>query len=300
MEDNATSGVPESNAVPVTEASLDKYFETGGETLPDNSESEVESAELIVENESHQEAAKPVEAEPKVEKVVPYAALHEERERRKEMQTKVTNLERTFQAVLEKLSSPQQQQQPPSFDEDPIGALQHNQQVLNQHVAQQYQNQQQQAEQQQRNNQLQDFAYKCQQSVREFSKTNTDYLDAYKFLSESRVNEHVAVGYTQEQARQLILEDEMAVASKAYMDGVNPAERIYGLAKMRGFQSTAAGQPQGKMSALQKGMQASKSLSGAGGKASSGGLTLESLAQMSPDELDQALSKDWDKIMKLG
>ncbi len=116
---------------------------------------------------------------------------------------------------------------------------------------------------------------------------------------QTRLDELVAMGYNQAEAINIRTQDEIAIAAKAYADGVNPGERIYALAKMRGFSQQQV-QPQTpiadatqKIDQLEKGLNASKSLSGASGKASAE-LTLEALASMEDADFDKA----WEKMIK--
>lgn len=299
---------------------VDNYFESGGtaevsnvpEEMPITNEAqpqEQDTAEQEQANETQQKAA---------DKVVPYGALHEERERRKELQQQLreqqertSRLEQTFQKVIERTQQPQQQQGP-SFEEDPVEALRQEQEHIKQALRQQYQSEAQRQQQSEMQYKQQVFVERYKDSANAYAQENPEFSNAYQHLVQSRLAEYTAAGYSVQQANQLLIEDEMAIVAKAYTDGVNPAERIYALSKVRGYQTPASNQNNfqqqkteqalqdnaRKIAQLEKGMAASKSLSNAGGKTENS-FSLESLAAMDDDELDNFLDKGWNKLSKI-
>jgi hypothetical protein len=292
----------------ISDAQVDKFFESGGEL-------ETQEAEAQEDTQQEKVVAAKEEATPETqakEKVVPYGALHEERERRKELaqqnkelQERTSRLETTFQKLMERAN--QTQEQVPNYDEDPLGALKYENEQIKRQI--QYQNQLEQVRQQEQqySQQEQQFRNAYRQAAGQFSKENTDFIDAYKHLVQSRFDEHLAAGFDETTANRLIEEDEKAIATKAFQDGVNPAERIYKLAQIRGYQkSTPAPQQQTqknveKLANLEKGMNASKSLSNVSGKTAKSEITLAQVADMNEDEMTEFLSdKNWKKLMKQG
>jgi hypothetical protein len=288
----------------VNEAQFDKFFETGGE-LP----AEQEVAEPVVETESQPEEPQIVSEDAttkdKVDKVVPYGALHEERERRKELQRtvqaeqeRIRRLEETFQKVLERTNS--NNAPVPSYEDDPAEALRVKTERLEQAVSLHNQTLAQQQQQAESQRQYSEFVNRYQESAKAYMQEQPDFKEAYQHLVNSRIQEYQAAGYSYNEANNIIVQDELAIASKAYQDGVNPAERLYSLAKARGYQhqQQAEAKPQAneavqKLEQLEKGLNASKSLSTASGKATTE-LTLEALANMDDSEFDKA----WDKMIK--
>jgi hypothetical protein len=291
----------------IDDAQIDKFFESGGndEVLPT---APVEDTQQTQKQEVTQEqAASPAEQaeqQAKQEKMVPYGAMHEERMRRQELQREVQEqkqraekLERTFQEFVQRANTPQERA--PSFEEDPLEALRYNQIKIAEGLQNTHQTLEQERAEKQRHYQMERFREMCDTSVNEFEKQAPDYRQAYGWLLENRLKEFDALGYDQVTAKRLIIEDEMAIASTAYKHGANPAERIYNLAKLRGYQNTppkVVETPQQKstqkLDQLERGMQAAKSLGSAGGAASQE-LTLEALADMDDDDF----AKHWDKIM---
>lgn len=288
----------------LTSESIDNFFESGGEVAPELEATEEQGVEQSTSDDTNNSEPEVVEeqketTESEIDRNL-RAALTEERERRKELQRERQELqaekqkmEAAFQRFLE---SQQPTPQVPNFDDDPLEATRHQLQYTQQEIQNlkelEYQRQQQ-AEYQYRQN---EFANRYQASAYEFAKQKPDFQQAYNYLMQNRLNEHMTAGYTQEQANRLLIEDELAIASKAFQDEVNPAERIYKLAAMRGYQSNA--QPTGeKINQIQRTVSASKSLGSASGKTSRG-FSLEALANLSKDELDEVISKDWDKIAR--
>lgn len=289
MEEAAESNVVES----VSDEQVNEYFESEGEHLEP------------VEDTPEQEQQAPAEEsqEEKKDRFVPHEALHAERMKRKELQSrleqqaqKVSQMEQNWQRLAESYQR-QQQPQPPSFDEDPLEALRHDTEQVKQYINQQHQTEQQRQQAYEMQNRQQQFINSYQESAQEFAKTTPEFKDAYSFLSESRIKEYVEAGYSHAQANQLLIEDEMAIAAKAFQDGVNPAERMYKLAKVRGYQ----GKPQAQnLNAINKGMKMSKSLNGAGGN-SANGISLDTIAHMSQKELDAFVAnpKSWDTLSEI-
>lgn len=281
----------------VNEEQFDKFFETGGE-LPAEEVTQEEAP--AVENDSQPEEPQAVEVKDKIDKVVPYGALHEERERRKELQrtvqeeqARVRKLEEAFQKVLERQNS--NPAPVPNYEDDPTEALRVKTEQLERTLQNHNQTLTQQQQQVENQRQYSEFVDRYAASAQAYKAENPEFAPAYNHLMQTRLDELMAMGYNQAEAVNIRTQDEIAIAAKAYADGVNPGERIYALAKMRGYSTP---QPQAapatqKLDQLERGLNASKSLSDASGKASTE-LTLEALASMQDDEFDKA----WEKVMK--
>jgi len=122
-------------------------------------------------------------------------------------------------------------------------------------------------------------------------------------LLEGREQELRISGYSDEQIHSMLVEDEAAIVATALQNQTNPAKVIYDLAKHRGYQGSGNANIQNKINAnkekianLERGLQASKSVS-SGGVNARDSLTLEAVANMSEDELDAI---DWNRLMKSG
>ena len=272
--------------IDVTDEQFDKFFESGGK---DGLQEETTEEEVTEETEDQ------AVEEPKKESLVPLAALHEERARRKELQAaqaesnaRIQKMEERFQQILEK------QNPAPSYDDDPIEHLKANQERLEQQI--QNHNltieQQQQVAQQQQQRQSIISQYAAQ--ANQFASENPDFGAAYAHLLNERRAELNAMGWKPEQITQMLENEELVLAVKSFEDEVNPAQRIYELAKLRGYKKQEETQEtQGKLDQVSKGQQANRSLSGVKGQ-SKDELSLEALADLPDDEFDAA----WAKLFK--
>lgn len=137
-----------------------------------------------------------------------------------------------------------------------------------------------------------------------FAQKQPDFVDAYKFLISSRDAELQAAGYNDPLERQrLIVADEQALAQRALEGRASPAERLYALAKARGYQEAktngtatpapassapapaAPAQPSvtDEIARLQKGQEAAMSLSNVGGQRTNA-LSIQDLINMPEGE----------------
>lgn len=324
MDPTASQGDVTANndTIDISDEQVDKYFESGGTDidLPDSAESQeshqtdLQKAEdKTVKNEAGAEATKQ-DPEKDIDRNYK-AAMHEEREKRKDIQRQLEEnkrlvdeqklraekLETTFQNFIQRVTQPQEKV--PSFEEDPIEALRYQQEQIAKKLQQHDQNNQQRSQQEQTWQAYSQFMTAYHNSAKEFAKTQTDFTQAYTYLHTQRKEELLDAGYNTQQADILLQEDEAAIVANAFSQNKNPAEIIYNLAKRRGFtaaqqQTSQAKNNVQKIQAMEKGMQASKSLSNAGGKAENT-LSLESLASMDAEELDSFLEKNWSKLSKL-
>lgn len=172
----------------------------------------------------------------------------------------------------------------PDPHEDPIGYQSYQFEQLNKTVQaqQQYLAQQAKVQQQQQAIAQLDHAYKT--SAMEFQKEAPDFMDAYKFLEKSKIQEYVALGYTPQEASSFLQEDERILAAKAFKERANPAARIYAAAVARGFASEAT---ETKLDKVSKGMEKGKSLPRAGGKNIEKGYDISRIDDMSEEEFDK-------------
>jgi hypothetical protein len=282
----------------LTDEQVTEFFENGGE-LPQEEKPQEEA-----KAEEQPQAEPEAEKEPEKEKFVPYGALHEERQKRKEMQQELERVRQesmqTSQVMQQVLRQLQQQNQPqiPSPDDDPVAFFQHKTQTLEQQVKQltdYIQGNQQQTQEQQQVVQL-DTAYR--NTAAEFAQETPDFGDAYQHLITSRMAEYEAMGYSKQEAASYVQNEERNIAAKAFRDGENPAKRIYQLAQVRGYKKAtpapAAPTPEQKMQTLGKGVQASQVT---GGAAQGGGITLEALAAAADDSPEE-FNKLWTQFAK--
>jgi hypothetical protein len=272
--------------VEVSDEEADKLFENGGILDEPNPEPEEESTEgeKEVENEVEAKVEEVAEEPPKEEKKVNLGALHEERAKRKELESKMAVMEDRFKQLVQNLN-PNQEAKLPGVEDDPVTNF-------DQRIAQAEQYIKQSQEQQQAQYQHQQVVNAYQAQAAEYVKETPDFNDAYSYVLQGRLSELDAFGVTKEQALQVVQQEEYEVALKSLQDGVNPAERIYKIAQLRGYKKAEAKPEQKKdLAVIEKGQKTAKV---SGSATPEGELSLEALAEMD----DAAFEDAWKKLEK--
>lgn len=278
----------------VSDQQFKEFFETqGGELAPEAQQPPAQPPQ--------QPAGQP-QGDQQKSGMVPHQALHEERQRRKEMQEQIAAMrqnqeamERRFAQVLQAVSAPAAPQ--PNVEEDPVAYFQHETSNIKQTVEQLQQNAAAMQQMQQQQVAFQQFQQAYRSATRDFQNTTPDFMDAYRHLSDSRHQELVAMGYDSDTAWRIAQQNELELAQKCFVDGVNPGERLYGLAKMRGYvpKSPAAAQADARIQAVQQGQDSTIADSTSGAAPSAVKLTLAQVAAMSDADFDKL---DWNEVAK--
>lgn len=237
--------------------------------------------------EAQSEAPEAPEATKPPPGMVPQQALHQERERRKEIERQFQETQRNLaemQAQIEALTAPKEQPivvpdpvlQPEAFKQWQIDQIRAHAQKLAE-VEQRSQEAVQETQLMQRLN----------HDVAQFKATTPDYDNAFQHAVKGRQDELAFYGYSQEQIAQQIEVDVRALVQQAYTAGKNPAELFYTYAKMRGYAPQAAPAPQAaaQVQAFAEAQRQTQSLAPAGGPSNDGGMTLEAFAKMSEAEM---------------
>lgn len=197
-------------------------------------------------------------------------------------------------AALEEKTNPKPQI--PALQDDPAGHLDARLRELEQPV----QEMRQQTAQQQQIAALQN-AYQANEA--EFIKVTPDYTDAASHLVNQRAAELAAAGLTPEEAQQVIVSDLRAITARALNAGVNPAERIYAIAKARGYAKAAPPAPppvataEQSLQRIAEGQARATSPSAGLGAAPPAELTLETLANISEDEWGNLDRKKLERVL---
>lgn len=257
--------------------------------------------EEVAEGKTEEPEAKTEPPEPEKKGGDLNKALKQERWQRQQLaqqlkdeQTKREQMERAWQNIQARIQA-ENAPKAPDFDADPAGYLKYQQDQLaerqkqyDEMMRQQYQNAQAQHEEQR-------FVSTYAAVAQEFVKEQPDFGEAYQYLYQSRVAELQAMGYPPDQAAIITRNDEKMLVNNAFQNNINPAEKLYEIAKMRGFAKAPAVDPATKIQNLQKGAQAARSLSSAPGKGATGEMTLDALSQIEDQaEFDAA----WNKMRK--
>jgi hypothetical protein len=295
----------ESNAeaLTVTDAQVDSFFESEGQTLDAPQEKEPaalpEPAVKETKESTAADADKKDDKDPKAENKVNYGALHEERMRRKEAAERAKKAEERAALLEEQLKRYAQSQQEPTYDEDPLEVVRReNKQIKDVLIAQANKALQESEEQR--------YWDKVTQSELAFKQDKPDFDDATKFLAENRINELKKIGWSDQEAAKVLADEVRWITDKAYADEVNPAERFYELALLRGFtpaESTKIAENaviNDKLDRIEKGMKSNRALPPAS-KSIKQDLTAEDLADMNIDALSNLrgetdFDKAWNKL----
>lgn len=292
-----------------------KYFETRGNT-PLAEEAPVADTEEIASTGDAGDTAiaadEPADGEanadePKADesnpgKFVRHGAFHEERERRKKVESdfvayreqeaaRSARLEERLNMLSQTLRRPEPEAQPV----DPMVRLAKLEETIQQRVHREQQEQELQQVQQR-------FFSAVRAKEQEFVQEAPDYYEAVEFARGERMKDILSLGYPEDQAERMLEQDIINISDDAFRRGINPAKRFYDYAKSRGFSKQEAAQVVKEQTATDKiktiaaGQQAGKSLGSAPGS-SQAALSLQALADMPQDEFDKIDAKTWRKMM---
>jgi hypothetical protein len=224
-------------------------------------------------------------------KHVPLAELLEERGRRKEAQARLEEMERRFgewqaraQQAMQQQTQPQAEQ-PPAYEDDPLGAIRFQQEQLARHLQATQQHLAQSEAQRQQQAQFAALREAVGQAEKEFAGKTPDYYEAVSHLRDTRVQQLAAQGLPPQAIEQAIVRDTLAVAQEARNLGLNPAEYAYRIALGSGWQAKPKAAPTPPA-------EAPKSLGGASGRAEASGTpSLEDISRMNDKEFDALFAK---------
>lgn len=227
-------------------------------------------------------------------KMVPHAALHEEREARKAADKRSTEAteariraeERMNLLIQASQPKPVEKQSMPDPDKDALGALKYATQQLTD-LQQQNERFTQQQQQQEVSRIAQQAAYQEQQ----FTAITPDYQDASGFLLNSRARELEAFGASPQQIQQQIEMEKFQLAQQALQSGRNPAEMVYTMAKLRGYAAKVAPVTQDNIDRISQGQKANTSLSNINGTSvNTKGLSGADIAKLPEDEFQKLMA----------
>ena len=278
-------------------AAEEKFFASRGAELPEGVTADaVETPEIQDDTPAADPAEKPEakqEAKPEKQKrLVPYDALHAEREERKKAEKRADRIEELFQRAMSERGQPKAEEKPslPDFQQDPANHLKARQETAEERLAR-LENEQRAA------NQIAALRNHVTGLEHEFQKQAPDYTDAVAFLQSRKVAQYVRSGMSQQEALGAVHNDALMFTHAVIQRGLNPAEAAYELAKDWGYapKGSKTEEPKGeeKIKTLEKGLAASK---GGGGAAAEAPASLKALADMDPS--DANFDKEWDRLMR--
>lgn len=246
--------------------------------------------------------AKPKEGEAeapvKAPQVVPLATLLEERrayqQKLDERDKTLTEGNKRLELLLNRFAKPAEEPKRPTIEDAPLDVLR----SLQNEVQQLRGNQDQQT-------QLQQLSAHVAAQADQFLQKQPDYLDALGYARQARAAELRALGHPEQNIPSLVAQDELGISLQAIQQGRNPAELVYAYAGIRGYQPKAVPvveppqtQPD-RLALQQKGIEASKSLSNAGGGPSPK-MSLQTLVDMDETELMNLPEAQLQRILRGG
>jgi Holliday junction resolvasome RuvABC DNA-binding subunit len=263
----------------------------------------VENAELELSQGSEQQE-QTEQQPPAQQKVVPLAALHEERARVKELREKQRMMEERFtqlQHVVSQRLTPQEQKQPeiqvPDVNADPVGHFRAENERLRQQLEQIGRPVQEIQQRMAQQEQYQRLQMHVNGQISEFAKEKADVNEAIQHARMADFQALRALGYDEATAGQIITQqyDQMVVG--LVQQGRNVGEALYAFAQSKGYAPRQA-QPnaQDKLQATAKVAGAARSLGSGGGVGNK--LSLSSLAEMPADEFAKTIGDEsaWRKL----
>lgn len=265
----------------------------------------------------------PAEGGDRDTRMVPHAAMHEERERRKsaererdadreQLRVLTERFGKLAEALGPKLESAPQPQQPPEIpdpEKDPVGYIKATYPLVKQIIEERALGARNQRQAAQVQTTITGAINGAMNAEAEFRQTAPDYDRAADHLRNARALELEAIGVAPAQRAQMVQNETVQLAMLAARSGKNFAQLVYGLAKARGYQAPApapapapaAEKPaapaapavgeQQRIDMARRGQEQGQSLSGIGGAAPKPALTAEKLATMSDAEFAAVLAK---------
>lgn len=223
----------------------------------------------------------------KEEKTVPLQALHEERNRRKQLQQEVEQLRHQQDEIREAIQKRKQAEEPqaPDFNDDPAGHLNHQIIETNKKLDEFSKFKQNFEEFQTNQQKTTQFQQHINSLVQTFTQQHPDYPDAYNFMRNERIKELQASGLDHQAISNALMNEEVFIAQQSLSNELNPAEAIYNMAKSRGYSNGS-----NEVSAPKQ----PTSLGNTGGAGPIDGFSTEDIEKLSDDEF----GKFWDKFSK--
>lgn len=222
--------------------------------------------------------------------------LAEERQSRAQLEAKFAELETKLLAKNTPV------EEVPDQDTDPLGNMMHQLNKLNAAVADMQTKTSEQQQQSSMRAQLDQFSKSVNDAKVAFETTTPDFKDAYAHIRILRTEDLRALGATDAQISNALLQDEFQLAQTAIQRGLNPASEMYNMAKRYGYTPKAAPTAVSsvnaatKMEQLQTGTAAAHALGRAGVEAE---LTLEGVKDLSNNDLNKLVQDDkmWQTIV---
>lgn len=287
MRQETVAPVPEETLLP-SMPQAEEQAAPESEPMPEPVEASQEQADIdLVEEKQESPAQK---------------RIRQEIDRRKELQgqldqqrEQIALMEQRFQALMQRANTEAQpeSEQVPDFDDDPAAHLLAQQQKLQQQVAQQNAFLQRQQAEQQRQAQITQMVNTYTPMEEKFASEHEDYYPRVEALKTQRLQMYQAMGKSEAEASQMVMNEAMSLVHQSLAAGRNPAEIIYQYA-------TATPQPAAPApQATPAPQQAAPVPSRLGTRGSTPrAANVADLANMSDEEFDRATAgENWRRLM---
>lgn len=234
------------------------------------------------------------EKDPPAQKVVPLAALHEERRARRELQEQIRlgneRLNQLQQLVQRQANPPLPL---PDKSQDAVGYFDAKTQQLEQAIQPLQQEVTQFRQQRAMQEQIQQLTRHVTAQEQQFAAQNPDYIEAVNHVKRTSFQGLKALGYDDAQAAQAVEHEFLRLCDRLARSGESIPEHIYNTAKANGYKAT----PKASLETQQRGVAKAKTLGS--GASTSQNLNMEALAAMPPDEFAEAVKDEklWRKLM---
>jgi hypothetical protein len=265
---------------------------------------EAKSEEKAAPKAEEKPEAKAEEKPEKKDAVVPKAALDEARSQNKELRKELDALKKMvadgdgkLQRIVDSISKKADEPAPPRFEDDPAGALKHENEQLKKALADINAKLENQEQAREHSGKVNAHATAVASKEAAFAKEHADYYKAADYVAQVWREEFLEAGFDEAEVPKLVFGKSLGITTKATQAGKDPASVIYNLAKRAGFAATqkeASKKEEGesKLKTIEKGMEAAKGNGGGSGPDEDGGLT--GLANLDDAELEKRVQdKDW-------
>ena len=224
------------------------YFESDGAIEDEAPAEEARATEQPDAEENPAESdAEPDEVnDGEKQKFVPHQALHQEREKNKQIKNDLNRAQDRIDRLVELVQHKQQPQEPeyepepeytpePNAYQNPVGAVERLQQQVQQMNAEK----QAEYEQRQYQSQVQNVVGSITSQLNEANAADPSVEQAYNHMAMSLRGEAQAAGYTAEQAAQWAQSQEAEYMIFAAQNNLNPADYLKSVAASRGWSAQA-------------------------------------------------------------
>jgi hypothetical protein len=223
------------------------------------------------------------------------AIWREERNKRKELQKQVDQMNERWMELVGRMQQPPAQQPPqpnaaeievPDFEDDPIGHLRAKNEILERQLQEVNQERTVRQTQTQQVQQFQQLQAGVDQLERTFAASTPDYHEAVGHMYGEVARMANAMGYSPQQVQQTISQMALDISMRALQQGRNPAQVAYEAARALGYSGPKPTQPpEGEQAHTP---QPPTSLSGVAGKRTSAGTpTWDAIAKMDDTEFEK-------------